>query len=529
MGVCQRLALMMSEAAPVMVLVLVSVFLTFHLVPSLWNKILRATCAHFIDKKRNGRNTLWETAAQFPLGHLDQLRDDPLGFARRELEGSEDRRATCFWMFHKPIMWVTDPNLAKELLSPAVTTEQTYRDIGARLPVWDRLYGKSLFMVCGEQWKRQHRIALRSFGSGTIDRFLPTIVSVSSSFAEGLLQADGNASPASGGVATIEPAVAFDALALEAICSTAFGLSDNPKLLLRISRLFGTIFSVIKDQGVRMLIPGYLHLPTPANRTIVTAIDELHEISRSLVRRHRESPEDADNGDACFLASLADAMDQGEQLSDLEVQHNVFAFMAAGMDTTATTLGHLVCCLASHPDVQARLASELSKHDTVKSKLEHCAYLTAVIKEVMRLFPASVTTGPRIARDDMEVDGLVLRKGDTAVVASIAIQRSHAVWGPDAECFNPDRHLAKPSRQSFANGDYDFTTFGGGVRSCIGRHFALMELKVATAMLVERYRFEHTASTTLGPHREHPCFAPMPQLQVQPGLRVEVHVRPDRI
>ena len=72
-----------------------------------------------------------------------------------------------------------------------------------------------------------------------------------------------------------------------------------------------------------------------------------------------------------LLAVLCDAADEGDQLSEEEVVHNVFAFMIAGMDTTSTTLSHLVCCLASHPDVQRELHAEVVSFDSEENMIAH--------------------------------------------------------------------------------------------------------------------------------------------------------------
>lgn len=155
-----------------------------------------------------------------------------------------------------------------------------------------------------------------------------------------------------------------------------------------------------------------------------------------------------------------------------------------------------------------------------------------MIKEVLRLFPALIGVAPRVALQDMDLDRIRVQKGQSITIATLVMQRSAAVWGPTAQEFNPDRHLKNADGHTnddpgiaFVGGNYDFTAFGGGVRPCIGRHLSLMELKVATSLLVQRYRFVHLPTTSLGPYREHACTGPLPQLKVAASFELGVHVR----
>lgn len=267
---------------------------------------------------------------------------------------------------------MTDPELAKLVLSPKVTIQQTNRNIGKSIPIWGRLFGDSLFMVSGDVWKRQHRIAARSFGSASTAGFLPTVATLAERFVANLVP-PGLASATDEPV-VLRPATTFGPLALEIICSIAFGLNDEADVLARIGELTHVVFDGIQSQGPRMMIPGYLRLPTATNRAMLRAIDELHAICGSLVHRYRDHGNKRSNTTPCLLAVLCDAADGEDKLSVTEVVHNVFAFMAAGMDTTSTTLAHLVCCLASHPTVQDRLFAELGQFATHADMLKESTY-----------------------------------------------------------------------------------------------------------------------------------------------------------
>lgn len=85
------------------------------------------------------------------------------------------------------------------------------------------------------------------------------------------------------------------------------------------------------------------------------------------------------------------------------------------------------------------------------------------------------------------------------------MNRDPAIWGPDADEFNPDRYDDQSPRPSVPGVYGNLMTFIGGPRNCIGWRFALAEFKVIIFTLVRAYKFDELPSrpqlrseTTLG-------------------------------
>ena len=181
---------------------------------------------------------------------------------------------------------------------------------------------------------------------------------------------------------------------------------------------------------------------------------------------------------------------------------NVFAFMVAGLTTTQHTMEHIAVQLALHPDVQTKLREEIVAVTGAKAepfeldKLGEMPYLSSVIKEVMRLYPSVVGVPPRMLTEDVEIGGVRIPAGSNVNTSSMLGQRLSINFGEDARKFRPERfldHFSSSTGKSSAekgkrrghgkdHGDnslgYSFTTFGAGVRPCIGRHLSLLEIKV---------------------------------------------------
>ena len=117
-------------------------------------------------------------------------------------------------------------------------------------------------------------------------------------------------------------------------------------------------------------------------------------------------------------------------------------------------------------------------------------FLTAVCNETLRLYPPAPATARR-AVVPTTIGGVQIPQGTTATIAPWAINRSRALWGTNADQFNPDRWLDGPNAATGgATSPYAFLTFLHGPRSCIGQSFARLEMKCLLAALVTRLRFE---------------------------------------
>ena len=81
---------------------------------------------------------------------------------------------------------------------------------------------------------------------------------------------------------------------------------------------------------------------------------------------------------------------------------------------------------------------------------------------------------------------MTIPKGTLIFVPLMAFHFDETVWGPDVDTFNPDRWEKLPEAVS----NYSYLTFLQGPRSCIGRKFAEVEMKVLLVALIQRIHFD---------------------------------------
>ncbi|XP_009998419.1 PREDICTED: cytochrome P450 26A1 [Chaetura pelagica] len=178
----------------------------------------------------------------------------------------------------------------------------------------------------------------------------------------------------------------------------------------------------------------------------------------------------------------------GEQLNMQELKESATELLFGGHETTASAATSLVAFLGLHHDVLQKVRKELQVKGLLCSSnqekqldmevLEQLKYTGCVIKETLRLSPP-VPGGFRIALKTLELNGYQIPKGWN-VIYSICDTHDVADLFTDKDEFNPDRFMS-PSPEDSSR--FSFIPFGGGLRSCVGKEFAKVLLKIFTVEL----------------------------------------------
>ena len=223
-------------------------------------------------------------------------------------------------------------------------------------------------------------------------------------------------------------------------------------------------------------------MPTPARRRARAAASAIRGFADEILRACRADP----SKDAPLVQALIAATDPdtGEALSDSEIRDEMIIFLFAGHDTTATTLTYALWALGRHRDLQDRVAAEVAElgdRQLSPDDVPRLGYTVQVLQEALRLCPPG-PTGTRMAIRDVEVAGYRVEAGTMLAFGRMSIQRDPTLW-VDPLRFDPDRF----SPENSAGRDrWQYVPFGGGPRSCIGDHFAMLEATLALATVIRR-------------------------------------------
>lgn len=253
--------------------------------------------------------------------------------------------------------------------------------------------------------------------------------------------------------------------------------------------------------ALQLVIPGWIVnlLPVKRNSTVQEASNALRSVCRELIAEKKQKLANKTLEDVDILSV---ALASGG-FNDEDLVSQLMTFLAAGHETTAMAMTWMVYMLCLHPEVQDRLRDEvrsrlpsLDDESTAVSALDidHMPYLKAVCNESLRYCPPAPVSA-RVSAVDTTICGQQVPRGTRVLIVPQAINRSRALWGPDAEKFNPDRWLPyfdgdKAAASGHATSNYAFLTFFHGPRSCIAQGFVKAEIACLLAVWVGRFRFE---------------------------------------
>ena len=203
---------------------------------------------------------------------------------------------------------------------------------------------------------------------------------------------------------------------------------------------------------------------------------------KDLIRRRRAKGLEGTDTLSLFLQAHDE---DGTMMSDDEIVGETVAVFRGGSKTSASALTWALFLLMQHPDIYSDLTDELT--GTLRGwpptlqQLNGLPLLEGVIKESMRLIPP-VLWGVRYGVDDFELGGYQHRKGSSILYSSYVTHHMPELY-PDPQTFNPYRwETIKPS-------PYEYFPFNAGPRRCLGAEFAMMEMKITLAILLQKFHF----------------------------------------
>ncbi|XP_075538301.1 cytochrome P450 3A31-like [Dermacentor variabilis] len=177
------------------------------------------------------------------------------------------------------------------------------------------------------------------------------------------------------------------------------------------------------------------------------------------------------------------------RLSRSEILVNACVYVSAGLDSTVHAVVAALYSVAMNIDIQERLRKEIHTVLKEEGQLTYHAvgrmkYLGMVIKESMRLYSQNVGFVARRAVSDYTYKDLLIPKGVSVLAAASCLNVDPDIWS-DPTVFDPERFS---DENKAGINPISYLAFGSGPRNCVGRAFAMLNVKTVIATLLSRYR-----------------------------------------
>lgn len=344
--------------------------------------------------------------------------------------------------------------------------------------------GNGLITAEHDDWRAQHALLAPLFARRRMLSLQPVIADCVSSLLDDWQARAGDA---------VDLLPACKRVAFDVVSRGLLGLKDAALA----DALFHAMNELDRTESVRLY---YLAKRFGAARSsgdaferspMARATEQMEQLTLALVDARLACSSQSDDLLGAALASPFVAT-LGAEARRRFLRDLVGTLLAAGYSTTGESLFWALYLLAVHPDVQERARAELvSAERGETARWNAPPYLSAVFNESQRLYPPVWFMG-RIARRDLQVSGRAFEAGTRLLCSPLVLQQLPHYW-PEPQRFLPERFL--PDAAPIVA--RAFIPFGTGMRACLGRGLAHMEMAALLGSALTRFDLSLTARQPL--------------------------------
>ncbi|RVW44087.1 Cytochrome P450 72A15 [Vitis vinifera] len=430
------------------------------------------------------------------LNHHIVSRVDP--FTQNNMQ--QYGKVSLFWAGTTPRLIVMDPGMIKEVLS----NKQGHFQKPYISPLILTL-ARGLTALEGEVWAKQRRIINPAFHLEKLKVMIPAFTTSCSMLIERWKE-----------LASLQETCEVDIwpelqnLTRDVISRAALGSSfEEGRQIFELQKEHITL---TLEAMQTLYIPGFRFIPTKKNQRRKYLQKRTTSMFRDLIQRKKDAIRTGQAEGDNLLGLLLQSSSQNNLPENVmstkdnaitleEVIEECKQFYLAGHETTSSWLTWTMIVLAMHPNWQEKAREEVmqicGKKEPDSEALSHLKIVSMILYEVLRLYPPVIAVYQH-AYKETKIGTISLPAGVDLTLPTLLIHHDPELWGDDAEEFKPERFaegVSKASKDQLA-----FFPFGWGPRTCIGQNFAMIEAKVALAMILQHFSFELSPSYTHAPH-----------------------------
>ena len=368
-----------------------------------------------------------------------------------------------------------------------------------------------VFSAEGDDWRRQRRMVMASFAPGHVRAYFPSLVKVT-------LRLQQRWQKAARAGSTINLQADLMRFTVDAIAGLAFGKDVNTLqagddvIQRHLDKLLPNIFG-----RALSMVPYWRWFKLKKDRELDASVVVITATIREYVAQGRErltaDPSLREQPRNLLEAMLVAADEPESGVTEQQVVGNVLTMLVAGEDTTANTLAWMLYLLKQNPDVLQRLQHEVRTLAPDPAQfsmdlMDSMTFLEACCSETMRLKPVAPFI-PVLSLRDTQVGDVVVPKGTMVW----GVMRHHSMsepWFIEPQAFKPERWVDDADMPLSNSAKRAALPFGSGPRMCPGRYLALLEMKMAMAMLLASFDIEAVNTPDGQPAQELMAFTMNP-------------------
>ncbi|XP_031827130.1 cytochrome P450 4g15 [Nomia melanderi] len=451
---------------------------------------------------------------------LELLGSSDAVFQKVYTKSFEYNNVVRLWVGPKLVVFLTDPRDVEVILSSHV-----YIDKSAEYRFFKPWLGNGLLISTGAKWRAHRKLIAPTFHLNVLKSFIDLFNANSRAVVEKMRKESDN---------EFDVHNYMSELTVEILLETAMGVSKKTQG----SSGFEYAMAVMKMCDILhlrhtkvWLRPDWLFNLTKYGKNQIKLLEIIHGLTKRVIQKKKEDyksgkrnlidtssqkdgstiavegvsfgqstglKDDLDVDDdvgekkrQAFLDLLMEAGQSGVVLSEEEVKEQVDTIMFEGHDTTAAGSSFFLSMMGCHPEIQEKVIQELDEifgdsdrpatfQDTLEMK-----YLERCLLETLRMYPPVPIIAREIKTDLKLASGdYTIPAGCTVVVGTIKLHRQAHIY-PNPDVFNPDNFLPENTAKRHY---YAFVPFSAGPRSCVGRKYAMLKLKIVLSTILRNFR-----------------------------------------
>ena len=370
-----------------------------------------------------------------------------------------------------------------------LSNENKYFSSNALPSIRALLGDNSLSLQTGSLHAQRRRLLAKAFSPRALDSYFPSIATITDQYFKRWI-----------GVPQLTWYSELRKYTFDVACKLLIGL-DNAS-----STALGVWFETW-SKGLFSLFP--VRIPFSVfDRAYRCRNEILNALEQIIIDRQQAT----DFGQDALGILLNAEDDDGNKIGVEELKDQILMLLFAGHETLTSALTSFCSLLAQHPEIKAkaRVEADIWRKDALSLEiLKKMTYLDQVIQESMRMI-APVGGGFRKVIEPCSIGNFSIPQGWLVIYSILNTHKDEMVF-PDPDIFDPERF----SRDQVEQKPFSYLPFGGGIRECLGKEFARLEMKLFAAKLLRTYEWE------LIPGQSLETIA-LPTPHPKDGLRVRI-------